>query len=71
MANNTTESQSYNEMLSNVEGIIQQISQPGQDLDHVINQVEKGYELIKAMRERLDTSKKKIETLLAENSADA
>ncbi len=62
------EAVTYNQMLGQVEGIIQTISQPGQDIDHVITQVEQGYELIKAMRERLEVSKKKIETLLSDNS---
>lgn len=57
------ESKSYQKMLGEVESIIQEISTPELDLDVVVSRVEKGYELIQAMRARLDQTRGKIEEL--------
>ena len=58
-----TETKRYQEMLQEVEGIIQEISREDVDLDHMVQKVEKGYEMIKVMRDRLTSAKEKIETL--------
>jgi exodeoxyribonuclease VII small subunit len=53
-------------MLREVEGIVTAMSAPGLDLDDMVEKVERGYTLIKSMRERLDQTKEKIEKLRAE-----
>lgn len=70
MTKPANESIAYSEMMQNVEAIIRNLSQPGVDLDKMISQVEQGYELIQAMRQRLDVSKEKIEKLIQENSSN-
>ncbi len=60
------ESQNYQDMLREVEGIVAAMSETGLDLDAMVEKVERGYTLIKAMRERLDQTKEKIEHLRAE-----
>ena len=67
----TTESQTYQQMLKEVEGIIQSISSDDVDLDHMVQKVEKGYGLIKTMRDRLSSAKEKIETLQMDFAATA
>lgn len=57
------ESVTYQEMLSEVDGIVREIQAPELDLDLMVGRIEKGYGLIKAMRERLDQTKEKIEKL--------
>jgi len=58
-----SESQSYRDILGQVETIIQQISDPQVDLDDLVSKVEKGYELIELLQKRLDTTLQRIETL--------
>ncbi len=57
------ESQSYQKMLQEMEDILQQMNTPNLDLDQMVAKVERGYELIQSMRERLDRTKDKIELL--------
>lgn len=57
------EAQTYQKMLEEVEGIVRSISSPELDLDRMVNQVERGYELIRLMRGRLDETKAKIDQL--------
>lgn len=62
------ESQSYQNMLLEVEGLVNEISSGKLDLDDMVAKVEKGYGLIKTMRTRLDDVKQKIEKLHADHS---
>lgn len=57
------ESSSYQRMLEEVEAIVRSIASPDLDLDRMVNQVERGYELIRQMRLRLDETKAKIDQL--------
>lgn len=57
------ESANYQKMLEEVEGIVRSITSPDLDLDRMVNQVERGYELIRMMRLRLDETKTKIDQL--------
>ncbi|MES2745177.1 MAG: exodeoxyribonuclease VII small subunit [Bdellovibrionota bacterium] len=57
------ESANYQKMLEEVEGIVRSITSPDIDLDRMVNQVERGYELIRLMRLRLDETKTKIDQL--------
>jgi exodeoxyribonuclease VII small subunit len=57
------ESANYQKMLEEVEGIVRSITSPDIDLDRMVNQVERGYELIRLMRLRLDETKAKIDQL--------
>jgi exodeoxyribonuclease VII small subunit len=65
------ESQTYQVMLDEVEGIIREVASPDLDLDAMVSKVERGYTLIKSMRERLDETKGKIEKLRAVILSDA
>ena len=62
----TSESQTYQSMLESVEKIVSDISSEKLELDHVVKEVEKGYELIRKMRSRLDETKQKIDHLRLE-----
>lgn len=62
------ESMKYQEMLSDVENIIGDISSDHVDLDIMVEKVEKGYHLIKEMKKRLDDTKMKISKLQLEFS---
>lgn len=57
------ESQSYQKMLEEVETIVRDIASPELDLDHMVSKVERGYELIRAMKLRLDETKTRIDQL--------
>jgi exodeoxyribonuclease VII small subunit len=57
------ESKKYSKMLNEVESIVEEISSADIDLDKMVDKVEKGFDLIKKMRERLDQTKEKIEVL--------
>ena len=57
------ESQSYQNMLNEVEALVGEISNPSMDLDQLVNKVERGYHLIQSMKERLDLTKEKIDEL--------
>lgn len=64
------ESSSYQSMLEEVEGIVRTVSSGPMDLDDVVAKVEQGYKLIRQMRERLDTTKAKVEELRTEFESD-
>ena len=53
----------YKTMMKEVENIITSISNQEVDLDQMVQQVEKGYKLIAAMRQRLDNTKMKVDEL--------
>jgi len=57
------DSKKYSKMLEEVESIIDEISSEDIDLDKMVDKVEKGFDLIRKMRARLDQTKNKIETL--------
>ncbi|SMF21756.1 exodeoxyribonuclease VII small subunit [Pseudobacteriovorax antillogorgiicola] len=59
------ESLKYQTMLEEVEGIVKEMSSPDLDLDQMVNKVERGYELIQLMRDRLQQTKAKVEDLHA------
>lgn len=65
------ESQSYQQMLEEVDGIVRSVSGGPLDLDEVVSRVERGYKLIKQMRERLDNTKSRVERLRTEFETDA
>ncbi|NRA64069.1 MAG: exodeoxyribonuclease VII small subunit [Pseudobacteriovorax sp.] len=54
---------SYQSMLEEVETIVTEMSSPDLDLDNMVTKVEKGYQLIEAMKERLSHTKMRIEEL--------
>lgn len=60
------ESESYREMLEEVELVVKTVGSPEVDLDEMVKEVERGYGLIKTMRGRLEETKKKIELLRLE-----
>ncbi len=57
------ESQTYQKMLEEVETIVRDIASPELDLDQMVSKVERGYELIRAMKLRLDATKTRIDQL--------
>ncbi|NRA45561.1 MAG: exodeoxyribonuclease VII small subunit [Oligoflexales bacterium] len=57
------ESQTYQGMIDRVEGIIENISSADCDLDTMVDKVEEGYLLIKKLKDRLNTTREKIEKL--------
>lgn len=57
------ENQTYGKMLEDVEDIVKGLSSGNIDLDRMVFEVERGYELIKVMRERLQTTRMKLEDL--------
>ena len=57
------ESVTYKIMLGEVETIVREVAAPEVDLDEMVDKVERGYHLIKAMRDRLGTTKQKVEQL--------
>ena len=59
----TRESHTYQGMINRVEEIIQNISSADCDLDSMVEKVEEGYMLIKNLKDRLNTTKDKIEKL--------
>ena len=72
MENNETprESKTYKAMLQEVEAIVENLDDQDVDLDHMLGQVERGYTLIKQMRERLDSTREKLETLRIEHETN-
>lgn len=62
-ASQEPESKTYQKMLDEVEGIVRQISSPELDLDLMVNQVERAYELIRTMKLRLEDTKSRIDQL--------
>lgn len=63
MANDKKESVTYNQMLKKVEKLVAEIDAPDVDLDSMVLKLEQGYELVSAMRARLDATKEKVEKL--------
>jgi exodeoxyribonuclease VII small subunit len=57
------ESKKYQDMLQEVEMLVRQISSPELDLDSMVSKVERGYQLIEQMKERLTSTKKKLDEL--------
>ena len=66
MNQNPIESQSFNKMVSRIEGIISRISGDNIDLDEVLAQTEEGYKVLKSMKLKLEDAKNKIEQLKQE-----
>ncbi len=63
MAKTAKDSETYQKMMTEVEGILKNVSDPELDLDSHVEKVERGYSLIKEMKSRLDETKKKVEVL--------
>jgi len=57
------ESETYQNMLDKVEGIIADVGKPELDLDQLIEKVDQGYGLIESMKKRLEETKQKVEQL--------
>ena len=57
------ESESYQAMLNEVEAIVREVNSPSLDLDLMVEKVERGYNLIKKMQDRLESTKKRIDQL--------
>jgi exodeoxyribonuclease VII small subunit len=62
-ASDVSESATYKAMLGEVETLVREVAQPDLDLDDMVNKIERGYNLIKAMRARLEHTKQKVEQL--------
>lgn len=62
----TKESETYEQMLSQVETIVRRLDEPNLDLDTMVNQVEQGFKLIQSMRARLEQTQERIENLRLE-----
>ena len=60
------ESEKYQVMLQEVQAIVTDISSQELDLNQMISKVERGYEVIKKMRHRLNETKEKVEKLRLE-----
>lgn len=57
------ESQTYQAMLTELDDIVRHVGQGQLDLDEIVLKIEHGYKLIASMRERLDTTKARVEKL--------
>jgi len=57
------ESQTYQNMLNEVELLVRDIAAPDLDLDAMVQKVERGYELIQTMKSRLEETKLRIDQL--------
>ncbi len=66
MKSQPKESVRYQEMLREVEGIVESVGDSNLDLDEMVQKIERGYSLIKSMRDRLETTKSRIEKLRVE-----
>lgn len=58
-----TETANYQAMLAELETIMREVNQPDIDLDLLVTKVERGYDLILGMRERLQQTKSKVAEL--------
>ena len=63
------ESRTYQMMLDEVEQVVRDISAPRVDLDTMVARIERGYELITAMRERLAQTRERVEKLRSDHEA--
>jgi exodeoxyribonuclease VII small subunit len=65
----TTEKESlrYQSMLNEVESIVEKLNHQQLDLDDLVGHIERGYELLNKMRERLDQTQEKIDALQRAN----
>jgi len=70
MAKKADDSQNYQRMLEEAETIVREIGVGKMDLDLMVEKIERGYILIKNMRQRLDDTKTKIEKLRAAHESD-
>ena len=59
----TAETSNYQTMLTELENIMREVNQPDIDLDLLVNKVERGYDLILSMRDRLQQTKAKVAEL--------
>ena len=57
------ESQKFQELLTQVDTIIKEISDPQLDLDQLTLKVELGFSVVQNMKTKLDQTKMKIETI--------
>lgn len=57
------ESQKFQELLSQVDVIIKEISDPQLDLDQLTQKVELGFSVVQSLKTKLDQTKMKIETI--------
>ena len=57
------ESRRYREMMEEVEAIVRDLGQNKQDLDDVTSKVQRGFEIIKSMKERLEQTRMQVEKL--------
>ncbi len=57
------ESKRYREMLDEVEAIVRDLGQNKQDLDEVTGKVQKGFEIIKSMKDRLEQTRAQVEKI--------
>lgn len=62
MSQNNTH-QKYQDMLKEVEDIVRTVASPDLDLDQMVNKVERGYELIQKMQDRLSQTRERVEEL--------
>ncbi len=66
MKTSNKESVRYQDMLREVESIVESVGDSNLDLDEMVQKIERGYDLIKNMRDRLETTKSRIEKLRVE-----
>ena len=57
------ESKRYRQMLDEVEAIVRDLGQNKQDLDEVTGKVQKGFEIIKSMKDRLEQTRAQVEKI--------
>ena len=57
------ESRRSRDMMEEVEAIVRDLGQNKQDLDDVTSKVQRGFEIIKSMKERLEQTRMQVEKL--------